>query len=60
MRAILAATRDASKAIGVSDIVGTLEKGKEADILVVDGNPAQDIAAVRDVLAVFQGGSMVT
>ena len=60
MRAILASTRDASKAIGVSDIVGTLERGKEADILVVDGNPAQDIAAIRDVLAVFQGGSVVT
>ena len=59
MRAILASTRDASKAIDVSDIVGTLEKGKEADILVVNGNPAQDIAAVRDVLAVFQGGSVV-
>ena len=59
MRAILAGTSDASKAIGVSDIVGTLEKGKEADVLVVNGNPAQDIEAIRDVLAVFQGGSRV-
>ena len=59
MRAILAATREASEAIGVSDLVGTLKEGKEADLLVVDGNPADDIKAIRNVLAVFQGGSQV-
>ena len=59
LRAIRAATRDASQAIGVADIVGTLENGKEADVLVVNGNPAQDIKAIHDVLAVFQGGSLV-
>ena len=59
MRAIRAATRDASAAIGVSDIVGTLEVGKEADLLVVDGNAAEDINALHDVLAVFQGGIQI-
>ncbi len=59
MRAVLAGTKDAAEAIDVSDIVGTLEKGKEADLLVVDGNPAEDIKAIRQVLAVFQGGTQV-
>ena len=56
MRAIRTATREASQAIGVSDIVGTLEVGKEADLLVVAGNAAEDINALHNVLAVFQGG----
>ena len=59
MRAIRAATREASEAIGVSDIVGTLEAGKEADLLVVDGDAANDINALQNVLAVFQGGIQV-
>ena len=49
--AVLAATKEASKAIGVSDTVGTLEAGKEADLLIVDGNPADDIGALDQVLA---------
>ena len=59
MRAIRAATRDASAAIGVSAIVGTLEAGKEADLLVVDGDAVEDINALYNVLAVFQGGIQV-
>ena len=59
IRAIQSATRKASEAIGVSDLVGTLEAGKEADLLVVDGDATQDINALRNVLAVFQGGIQV-
>ena len=57
--AIIAATKEASKAIGVSDTVGTLEAGKEADLLIVDGNPADRIGALDQVLAVFQGGNLI-
>ncbi len=59
MRAINTATKTASEAIGVSDIVGTLEVGKEADLLVVEGDAGQDINALHNVLAVFQGGTQV-
>jgi imidazolonepropionase-like amidohydrolase len=59
IRAITAATRDASEAIDVADIVGTLKKGKEADLLVVDGNAARDIKALHNVRVVFQGGKVV-
>jgi len=35
------------------------EMHKEADLLVVDGDPTQDIAELRKVAAVFQGGRLV-
>lgn len=43
MDAIVAATKTAAEAIGVSNIVGTIEEGKMADIIVIDGNPLEDI-----------------
>ncbi len=39
--------------------VGSLEPGKQADVLVVDGDPLQDITAIRNVAAVFQAGQRV-
>ena len=59
VRAIEAATRQASEAIGVSDIVGTLEPGKESDLLVVEGNAAEDIKALHNIQAVLKGGRRV-
>lgn len=59
MRALLAATRDSAEAIGVSSITGTLEVGKEADVLVVQGNPAEELRALTQVLTVFLGGTEV-
>ena len=58
MDAILAATHNAAAAMGVLGSVGTVEQDKEADLLVVDGDPSQDIAALRKVTAVFQGGRL--
>lgn len=48
MRAIVAATKTASEACRVDDRVGTLEAGKLADLLVVDGNPIEDISILED------------
>ena len=59
MQGVLSVTRDAAQAIGVAEIVGTLEADKEADIVVVQGNPASDIMALANVVAVFQGGTQV-
>ncbi|PKB78428.1 MAG: hypothetical protein BZY88_18480 [SAR202 cluster bacterium Io17-Chloro-G9] len=59
MEAILAATRNAAEAMRVLDSVGTVEQDKEGDLLVVDGDPTQDIAVLRNVTAVFQGGRLV-
>ena len=59
MEAILSATRDSARSIGVGDEVGTLEPGKRADVLVVDRNPVEDIGALKQVEAVFKGGDLV-
>ncbi|HBF4863779.1 TPA: amidohydrolase family protein, partial [Clostridioides difficile] len=38
---------------------GTLEKGKKADVIVVNGNPIENIDVLADVLAVFKLGKKV-
>lgn len=58
-QAIEAATRIAADACGISSQVGTLDPGKEADLVVVRGNPLQRIEAVQDVAAVYKAGRFV-
>ena len=53
---ILASTREAAASIGMDGLVGTLEPGKAADVVVVDGNPLHDIDALNRVRAVFKAG----
>jgi imidazolonepropionase-like amidohydrolase len=48
MEAIVAATKTASEACRVDDKVGTLEVGKAADLLVVNGDPLSDISLLQD------------
>ena len=48
MQAIVAATQAAAGVCRVADKVGTLEPGKLADVLVVDGNPLDDIRLLQD------------
>ena len=57
--AIVAGTSDAAASIGVGDVAGRLLPGRPADVLVVRGNPDRDIAALWDVLDVYQGGARV-
>ncbi len=59
MDAIVSATRDAAKSCWIDDSVGTLESGKQGDVLVVNGNPDQDINALRNVADVYLAGSLV-
>lgn len=54
--ALRAATQRAARAIGMADQVGTLEPGKLADLISVDGNPLTDVACLRRVGLVVQGG----
>lgn len=56
MEALLAGTRRAAEAIGLLDKVGTLEPGKYADIISVQGNPLDDITAMRRIGLVMKGG----
>jgi len=57
--AIVAATRTAAEACSVAADIGTLDVGKEADILIVSGDPTKDVTALRNVVAVYMGGSRV-
>ena len=59
MEGVLSITRDAAKALGVDRLVGTLEPGKEADVIVVDGDPSQSVDALWDVEEVFLAGRRV-
>jgi imidazolonepropionase-like amidohydrolase len=54
--ALAAATRLSAEALGLGAEVGTLERGKAADLLVVRGNPLEDVGALGQVAAVFLGG----
>ena len=57
--AIHAGTRSPALALGIADSIGTVEQGKAADLLVVNGDPTQDLENLRDVAAVFKGGARV-
>ena len=51
-----AATRNCAEDFGILDDYGTIQVGKIADITVVQGNPLEDMTALRNVLQVFKGG----
>src|SRR3989449_2168746 len=56
MHAIVAATSLNAAALGLSDRIGAIAAGLEADIIAVDGDPLRDIAALRHVSFVMKGG----
>ena len=59
MDAIVAGTRNSAIGLGASDDLGTIEKGKLADLLEVEGDPLADIAQLRKVARVWKGGALV-
>ena len=62
MEAILASTSSAARLIGVQDVVGTIERGKEADLILFDGNPLRKIELLRDrnrIVGVMKSGKLV-
>jgi len=59
MDAIVISTRNGAELLGLGEEVGTLEQGKQADILVVDGDPLAGLGALRDVHLVFLGGELM-
>lgn len=62
LEALTAATAVAARACRVDSLVGTIEPGKVADVIVVDGNPLKDLAILTDprrLWLVLQGGTAI-
>jgi imidazolonepropionase-like amidohydrolase len=58
MQALVAATGNAAATLGVDDKFGTLAPGLAADVLVVGGDPLENLSALQDVRLVLQGGKV--
>jgi imidazolonepropionase-like amidohydrolase len=62
MQSLLAGTKVAAEALGLAEELGTLEPGKQADLVILAGNPLDDITLLQDqanILRVFRGGLLV-
>jgi imidazolonepropionase-like amidohydrolase/ABC-type multidrug transport system permease subunit len=57
--ALQAATSNAARLLRADSRIGTVEKGKEATLLIVDGNPLQDVKALSSVSTVFMKGERI-
>ena len=60
MDAIVAATSRAADLLGEGDDLGSVEKRKLADLVVLDGDPLEDIRNTQEITAVYKGGQPVT
>ena len=59
MQAITAATANAAAYIRANDKLGTIEVGKLADLLIVDGDPSKNISATAKINMVFKAGQQI-
>jgi imidazolonepropionase-like amidohydrolase len=56
MEALVSATSLAAESIGLGDEIGTVAPGYQADLIAIEGDPTEDIAALRSVTFVMKGG----
>jgi imidazolonepropionase-like amidohydrolase len=59
MEALIAATRHGAEHLGIDAQVGTIEVGKQADLIALANDPLADVAALADVRLVLRGGRIV-
>ena len=59
MEALVCATKTSAECLGLSDQIGTLQKGKSADILVVNGDPLGDITKLHDINTIIAQGKNI-
>lgn len=56
--ALVAATRNGARTIGVADRIGTVEEGKTADLLILSGNPLREIENIRRIETIVMEGKV--
>jgi imidazolonepropionase-like amidohydrolase len=56
MQVLVASTKGGARAMDLEKEIGTIEKGKAADLLLVGGDPTKDVANLRKVRYVARGG----
>jgi imidazolonepropionase-like amidohydrolase len=59
MESLVAATVNAADLLGLQDEIGTLEIGKQADIIATDSNPINDVGAMLDIDFVMKAGKRI-
>ncbi len=59
MQALMSGTSVAAESLGLGNKIGVIAPGYEADLVAVEGNPLNDITAVRRVLFVMKAGKVV-
>lgn len=58
-QALATGTRNVAAHLGILDRAGTIETGKRADVVLLEGNPLQDIANTRRIAGVMIGGRWI-
>lgn len=59
MEAIVCATKTSADCLGILDETGTVDVGKAADVVIVNGDPSTDIKAMHDVNSIVKQGDVV-
>ncbi len=59
LQALRAATIEPATMLGAGDNLGSIDKGKLADLVIIDRDPTRDITALRTIRFVMKGGKVV-
>ena len=60
LQALTVATANSARLLHIDGQIGTLEKGKTADFIILDGHPETEIKDTRKILAVYKAGRLVS